>query len=75
MVHNISLSEVFKCEMESEFSELFKGIGCMDGEISIKLKEGAIPHVEPIRCVASCTMQEPLKEGIRYKLCKEGILA
>ena len=42
MVHNISLSEVFKHEMESEFPELFKGIGCMDGKISIKLKEGAM---------------------------------
>ena len=42
MVHNISLSEVFKREIESEYPELFKGIGCMDGEISIKLKEGAI---------------------------------
>ena len=51
MVHNISLSEEFKCQMESEFPELFKGIGCMDGEINIKLKEGAIPHIEPIRHV------------------------
>ena len=38
MVHNISLSEVFKCEIESDYPELFEGIGCMDGEISIKLK-------------------------------------
>ena len=72
LVHNISLSEIFKCEMESEFPELFKGIGCMDGEISIKLKEGAIPHVEPIRCVPHA-MQEPLKLELD-KLCKEGIL-
>ena len=72
MVHNISLSEVFKCEIESEYPELFKGIGCMDGEISIKLKEGAIPHVEPIRRVPH-TMQEPLKMELD-KLCKEGIL-
>ena len=67
MIHNISLSEVFKCEMESEYPELFKGIGCMDGEISIKLKEGAVPHVVPH------TMQEPLKMELD-KLCKEGIL-
>ena len=43
-----------KHEMESEYPELFKGIGCMDGEISIKLKEGAIPHVEPIRQGTPC---------------------
>ena len=72
MVHNVSLSKVFKCEMESEYPELFKGISCMDGEISIKLKEGAIPHVEPIRCVPHA-MQEPLKLELD-KLCKEGIL-
>ena len=72
MVHNVSLSEVSKHKMESEYPKLFKGIGCMDGEISIKLKEGAIPHVEPIRCVAHA-MQEPLKMELD-KLCKEGIL-
>ena len=72
MVHNISLSEMFKHEMESEYTELFKGIGCMDGEISIKLKEGVIPHVEPIRRVPHA-MQEPLKMELD-KLCKEGIL-
>ena len=44
----------------------------MDGEISIKLREGAIPHVEPIRHVPH-VMQEPLKLELD-KLCKEGIL-
>ena len=72
MVHNVSLSEVFKHEMELEYPELFKGIGCMDGEISIKLKEGAIPHVEPVRHV-SHAMQDPLKAKLD-KLCKEKIL-
>ena len=43
----------------------------MDGEISIKLCEGAIPHTEPIRCVPHA-MQEPLKAELD-KLCKEGI--
>ena len=40
MVHNIGLSEVFKHEIETEYPELIKGISCMDGKISIKLKEG-----------------------------------
>ena len=44
----------------------------MDGETSIKLKEGAIPHVEPIRHVPHA-MQELLKLELD-KLCKEGIL-
>ena len=34
-------SEAFKVKMESEFPELFKGIGSMDGEISIKLTRGS----------------------------------
>ena len=46
LVHSVNVeSEAFKAKMESEYPELFKGIGCMDGEISVKLKEGAIPHV------------------------------
>ena len=32
----------------------------MKGEISIKLKDGAIPHIEPVRRVPHA-MQEPLK--------------
>ena len=72
MVHNVSMSETFKCQMESEFPELFQGIGCMDGEISIKLKEGAIPHIELIKHVPHA-MQDPLKAELD-KLCKEKIL-
>ena len=44
----------------------------MDGEISIKLKDGAIPHMEPIRRVPHA-MQEPLKLELD-KLVSEGIL-
>ena len=51
LIHNVSVSDKFKHEIETEYPELFKGIGCMDGEISIKLKEGVIPHVEAIRRV------------------------
>ena len=50
LVHNVT-SDSFKGQIETEYPELFKGIGCMDGEISIKLCDGAIPHVEPIRHV------------------------
>ena len=67
MVHNVGVSEAFKHQIESEFPDLFKGIGCMDSEISIKLKDGAIPHVEPIRRVPHA-MQEPFKTELD-KLC------
>ena len=52
--------------------ELFKGIGLMKGEISIKLKEGAISHIEPVRRVPHA-MQEPLKLELD-KLVEEKIL-
>ena len=64
--------ESFKQTIEKEYPDLFKGIGLMDGEISIKLKDGAIPHVEPIRRVPHA-MQEPLKLELE-KLVNEGIL-
>ena len=62
----------FRRQIESEYPELFKGIGLMDGEILIKLGEGAIPHVEPIRRVPHA-MQEPLKKELD-KLVNEKIL-
>ena len=71
VVHDITLDS-FKREIESEYPELFKGIGLMDGEISIKLKEGAIPNVEPVRHVPHA-MQEPLKKELD-KLVNEKIL-
>ena len=43
-----------------------------EGEINIKLKDGAIPHIEPVRRV-SHTMQEPLKAELD-KLVDEKIL-
>ena len=47
-VINEITEESFKCSIEEGYPELFKGIGLMDGEISIKLKDGAVLHVEPI---------------------------
>ena len=41
-------------EIEKEYSDLFKAIGLMKGEISIKSKDGAIPHIELVRRVP-CT--------------------
>ena len=64
--------ETFKWSIEKEYPDLFQGIGLMDGEISIKLKSGAVPYVEPIRRVPHA-MQEPLKKELD-KLVAEGIL-
>ena len=46
LVHSVDSnteSEAFKAKMESEFPELFKGIGCMDGEIRIKQRGSSSP--------------------------------
>ena len=64
--------ETFRQTIEREYPDLFKGIGLMDGEISIKLKDGAMPHIEPIRHFPHA-MQEPLKQELD-KLVSEGIL-
>ena len=64
--------ESFRQTIEKEYPDLFMGIGLMDSEISIKLKDGAMPPVEPIRCVPHA-MQEPLKLVLE-KLINEGII-
>ena len=49
IVHDeIKEGQPFKDKIEREYPQLFKGIGLMDGEISIKLKSGSIPHVKPV---------------------------
>ena len=70
MVHEIT-EESFRQQIELEYAELFKGIGLMKGDISIKLKDGAIPHIEPVWRVPHA-MQEPLKVEVD-KLVKEKI--
>ena len=71
VVHEIT-QESFKHEIEKGYSDLFKGIGLMKSEISIKLKDGAIPHIELVRRVPH-VMQEPLKAELD-KLVDEKIL-
>ena len=71
-VINEVTSESSKRQIESQYPELFKGIGLMDTEINTKLKEAAIPHIEPVHRV-SHAMQEPLKRELD-KLVNEQIL-
>ena len=71
LIHNV-MSVSFRKQIESEYPKLFKGIGVTDGKFSIKLKEGAIPHVELVRHVPHA-MQEPLKKELD-KLVNEKIL-
>ena len=63
ILHEINEGQAFKDKIERTYPQLFKGIGLMDGEISIKLKSGSIPHVEPVRRVPHA-MQEPLKMSL-----------
>ena len=72
IINEVNEGQAFKEKIEKKYPELFKGIGLMDGEISIKLKDGAVPHVEPVRRVPHA-MQEPLKLELN-KLVKEEIL-
>ena len=58
VVHKIAY-ESFRKLIELEYPELFKGIGLMDSDISIKLKDGTIPHIEPV-CSVPQAMQDPL---------------
>ena len=72
VIHNVE-SDSFKKQIESEFPELFQRDRLhMDGEITIRLHDGAIPHTEPIRRVPHA-MQQLLKDEVD-KLCKENIL-
>ena len=66
VVHNVE-SDNFKKQIESEFSDLFQGIGWMDCEISIKLHEDTIPHTEPIRHVPHA-MQKLFESRTRQAL-------
>lgn len=71
LIHSMT-SESFKKKIETKFPELFKGIRCMEGEILMKLCDGAIPHTEPIRHEPHA-MQQTLKDELD-KFCKEKIL-
>ena len=71
VIHEVT-EESFKQKIEFEYTELFKGIGLMKEELSIKLKNGAIPHIEPVHRVPHA-MQEPLKRELD-KLDSEKIL-
>ena len=77
IINEVNDSQDFKCQIEKSYPELFKGIGfkgigLMKVEINIKLKDSAIPHIEPVRRVPHA-MQEPLKNELD-KLVKEEIL-
>ena len=65
-------SDEFSIKICCEYKDLFTGIGNMNTTIDIKLKEGAIPYVAPIRHVAHA-LQEPLRLELE-KSVDEGIL-
>ena len=51
IIDEVKESQEFKNQVKEKYPELFKGIGLMKGEINIKLKDGAVPHIEPVRRV------------------------
>ena len=61
IINEVKESQEFKRQIEEKYPELFKGIGLMKGEINIKLKDGTVPHIEPVRRVPHA-MQEPRQE-------------
>ena len=73
-IQNDADSDKFMTEIRQKYSDLFSGIGNMNTEIGIKLKDNAIPYVTPIRRVAHA-LQEPLFLRLELeKLVDEGIL-
>ena len=71
-IQNDAGSDKFTTEIKQKYSDLFSGIGNMNTEIDIKLKDNAIPYVAPIRRIAHA-LQEPLRLELE-KLVDEGIL-
>ena len=72
IINEVKESQEFKRQIKEKYPELFKGIGFMKGEINIKLKDGAVPHIELVRRVPHA-MQEHLKNELD-KLAKEEML-
>ena len=71
-IQNDADSDEFSIKIKHEYKDLFTGIGNMNTVIDIKLKEGAVPYVAPIRRVAHA-LQEPLRLELE-KLVDKGIL-
>ena len=62
VVHDVT-PDTLRRQIKSEYPELFKGIRLMDGEICIKIREGAIPHVELIRHVYIMQCRNPSRKN------------
>jgi len=66
-------SEKVKSQITSEYSDIFDGVGCFEGECTINLDPNVQPYVCPPRRVP-VALQEPLKQELS-KLVSEGIIA
>ena len=74
-IQNDADSDEFSIKIKHEYKDLFTGIGNMNTVIDIKLKEGAVPYVAPIRRVAHALqkpfwleLEKSVDEGILHKL-------
>ena len=71
-IQNNADSDEFSIKIKCDHKDLFTGVGNMNTTTDIKLKEGAIPGVAPIRRVAHA-LQEPLRLELE-KIVDEDIL-
>ena len=71
-IQNDTDSDEFSIKIKHEYKDLFTGIGNMNTVIDIKLREGAVSYVAPIRRV-SHALKEPLRLELET-LVDEGIL-
>jgi hypothetical protein len=68
--NNVKLTEA---ELFSEYKEVFTGLGCLDGEVNIKLKENAKPVVHPPQNLP-VAIREKVKDELE-NMVKQGVLA
>ena len=61
-IQNDADSDEFSIKIKHEYKDLFTGIGNMNTVIDIKLKEGAVPYVAPIRRVVHALQEPPRLE-------------
>ena len=65
-------SDQFKSAILDEYKEFLSGIGKLEGEINITVKQKTVPYVTPV-CRVAQSLQEPLKREFD-KLIKQVII-
>lgn len=71
-VKNEKSMKLTESNLLSEYKDVFEGLGCMEGEVEIKLKQNAIPVVNPPRNVP-VALHDKLKNKLD-NMVKMGVL-